>query len=215
MAPNGKPAAGDGPEDRRHDVAKKGLVYRAPGVDAVTVRRDVEYHATEAGALTMDVYYPPGAAGAAPLPAVVFVFGYSDLGVQAFLGCKSKEMESYISWARLAAASGMAAIAYETSREPAADVGALLQYARQHAAQLNLDASRIGVWSCSGHVPNALSLLMQPDRDYLRCARNLPVTLLNHAEAPHAFDLMHDSETSRQIIRDILAFLKFHLLGQS
>jgi acetyl esterase/lipase len=43
-------------------------------------------------------------------------------------------------------------------------------------------------------------------------ACNLPVTFANHPEAPHAFDLMHDSDTSREIIRQILAFLRFHLL---
>lgn len=42
-------------------------------------------------------------------------------------------------------------------------------------------------------------------------ARNLPVTVVNHAAAPHAFDLMHDSETSREIIRQMLAFMRFHL----
>jgi hypothetical protein len=43
--------------------------------------------------------------------------------------------------------------------------------------------------------------------------RNLPLTLVNHPESPHAFDLFHDSETSRDIIRQMLAFLRFHLLG--
>jgi acetyl esterase/lipase len=46
-------------------------------------------------------------------------------------------------------------------------------------------------------------------RGALRC--NLPLTLVNHAEAPHAFDLFHDSETTREIIRQILGFLHFHL----
>ena len=41
---------------------------------------------------------------------------------------------------------------------------------------------------------------------------NLPITFINHATAPHAFDVMDDSETSRQIIRQILAFMQFHLL---
>jgi acetyl esterase/lipase len=41
---------------------------------------------------------------------------------------------------------------------------------------------------------------------------NLPITFVNHAAAPHAFDLLHDSETSREIIRQILAFMRFHLL---
>jgi dienelactone hydrolase len=40
---------------------------------------------------------------------------------------------------------------------------------------------------------------------------NLPVTVVNHAEAPHAFDLFHDSEASREIIRQTLRFLQFQL----
>jgi acetyl esterase/lipase len=50
------------------------------------------------------------------------------------------------------------------------------------------------------------------DRFTLRAlAGNLPLTLVNHEDAPHAFDLMHDSETSREIIRNALAFLRLHL----
>jgi hypothetical protein len=37
--------------------------------------------------------------------------------------------------------------------------------------------------------------------------------LVNHADAPHGFDISYDSETSRQIIGQILAFLRFHLIG--
>ena len=43
-------------------------------------------------------------------------------------------------------------------------------------------------------------------------AANLPLTLVNHAAGPHAFDLFDDSETTRETIRAILRFLKFHLL---
>jgi len=42
-------------------------------------------------------------------------------------------------------------------------------------------------------------------------AHNLPVTFLNHPSAPHAFDLFDDSETSREVVRQLLAFLRFHL----
>lgn len=42
---------------------------------------------------------------------------------------------------------------------------------------------------------------------------NLPVTFINHATAPHAFDLFHDSETTRQTIRQILSFMQLHLLA--
>jgi acetyl esterase/lipase len=41
--------------------------------------------------------------------------------------------------------------------------------------------------------------------------RDLPLTLVNYASAPHAFDLFQDTETSREIVRQILAFLRFHL----
>ncbi len=42
-------------------------------------------------------------------------------------------------------------------------------------------------------------------------AENLPVRFVNHTPAPHAFDLLDDSETSREIIREVLRFLGFHL----
>lgn len=44
-------------------------------------------------------------------------------------------------------------------------------------------------------------------------ARNLPITVVNHADAPHAFDIMRDSETSRDIIGRLLGFLRLHLLA--
>jgi hypothetical protein len=37
------------------------------------------------------------------------------------------------------------------------------------------------------------------------------VTVVNHAGAPHAFDLVHDSDATREIIRQLLRFLQFHL----
>ena len=42
-------------------------------------------------------------------------------------------------------------------------------------------------------------------------ARNLPVTATNHPTAPHSFDLLDDTEASREVIRQVLAFLRFHL----
>jgi hypothetical protein len=263
------------------DISKKVVVYRIPGMEAVKVLRDVEYRAGEAGALTMDIYYPPERESGARIPAVVIVAGYPDAGFQKMLGCKFKEMGSNISWGRLMAASGLVAITY-TNLDPATDIQALLQYVRQNSATLGIDGNRIGVWASSGNVPLALSMLMQEANDYLKCAVlcygimldldgfthvaeaartwgfvnpcagksvdalpkdlplfivragqdeiphlnetldrfmgkalscNLPVTFTNHPDAPHAFDLFHDSETSREIVRQTLAFLRFHLLA--
>ena len=43
--------------------------------------------------------------------------------------------------------------------------------------------------------------------------KDLPVRMINHAGAPHAFDLFEDSEATREIIREILRFMQFHLSG--
>jgi acetyl esterase/lipase len=260
-------------------ITKRPVVYRIPGQEAVTVLRDVPYRDD----LTLDVYHPPESKSEERLPAVVFVTGYPDPGFQKFLGCRQKEMASYLSWAKLVAASGLIAVTY-ANREPPDDAEAVLAFIRENAETLGIDEKRIGVWSCSGSVPTALSVLMNEPRRFIKCAAlcyglmldldghtavtdgaaqfgyrnpaagksvsdlprdlpllivragrdefphlnetldrfvskalecNLPVTLVNHAEAPHAFDINHDSETSREIIRQVLAFLRFHLIGES
>lgn len=266
-------------EARSHDMTKKTVVYTIPAMEAVTVRRDVAYHTSDAGVLTMDVYAPPDAAAGSRLPAVVFVSGYPDPGFERVLGCKLKDMGAYVSWARLLAASGLVAVTY-ANRQPVADAHALLGHLRENAASLGIDARRIGLWAASGNVPMALSLLIREAPGSLRCAalcygfmldldgsgrvagaaaqfgfvnpcagssaddlprdlplfvaragqdqmpglndtidhfvaaalaRNLPVTLANHATGPHAFDLLDDSDTARELIRAIVAFLRFHL----
>jgi hypothetical protein len=268
-------------ENERDRLLKQGIVYRIPGMDAVKIRMDIEYRLSAEGPQTLDIYYPPNHASGARTPAVVFVTGYSDLGFKAVFGCPQKEMGSTTSWARLTAASGMAAIAY-TNREPTADIQALLHYLVQNAASLGIDENRIGIWACSGNVPNALSVLMGKHHRLIKCAVlcygymldlngstgvaeaagkwgfvnpaagksvadlppdlplfiaragrdetprlnealdaflakaltiNLSVTFVNQADAPHAFDVMLDNEMSRQIIRQIVAFMRFHLLG--
>jgi dienelactone hydrolase len=267
-------------ETQQNDITKKRVVYRIPGMDDVTIRRDVEYQRTGTGALTLDLYAPPGVESGARLPAVVFVSGYSDPGFQKMLGCRLKEMESCVSWGQLTAASGLAAITYSTI-EPATDIHALLQYLGQNAAALGIDENRIGVWACSGNVPNALAMLMQQGQVEVKCAVlcyglmldladstnvaeaarlfgfvnpgagkavsdlppnlplfivragqdnpqlnetidrflagalacNLPVTFVNHATAPHAFEVLDDSAASHEVIRQILAFMRHHLLA--
>jgi len=46
-------------------------------------------------------------------------------------------------------------------------------------------------------------------------ARNLPVTLVNHATGVHGFDIYEDNDLSREMIRRVLAFLTFHLGAQA
>jgi AraC family transcriptional regulator len=269
----------DRPKTERNEIATKPIVYQIPGMDAVQIWRDNPYQSANAD-LVMDIYRPPDSKATTRLPAVIFVMGYSDLGAEKIFGCKFKEMEAYIGWAKLVAASGLIGITY-VNHDPMRDLDALFQHIRGNAGTLGIDEKRIGVWSCSGNVPRALGLLMQDDRPALKCAAlcygcmldldgstntaeaaktwrfanptagksirdlppdvplfiaragrddpqlnetldrfithavaaNLPISLANHPTGLHAFDIMDDSETSRGIIRQILAFLRLHLLG--
>ncbi len=255
------------------DIVRMKVVYELPGMDAVTVRRDVAYH----GELRLDAYYPGRTAGGERrtgederLPAVILAAGFPDLGMQSRMGCGFREMGWTVSWARLLAAAGMVAITY-TAYEPLAHAAALLGYVRENAASLGIDANRLGVLASSGHGPLALSLLPNGircaallyaytldfdgstavaenaktfgyanpgadvpvgvplflaragadqiprlnealDRFIAECLhRNADLTLINHAKAPHAFDLTDDSDASREVVRAALHFLQVQL----
>jgi hypothetical protein len=147
--------------------------YHVAGMERAIVRKAVAYRTTDAGALTMDLYYPADAVEGARLPAVVLVAGYNDVGYEKMLGVKFKEMGMSISWGQLIAASGLVAIAY-TNRQPIADLDALLRHLQENGESLGIDGERMGVCACSGNVPLALSALMQsptpaPKGPALRC----------------------------------------------
>jgi hypothetical protein len=265
-------------ETERDQMSKKRVVHVIPGMEATTVRRGEPYKVTDAGTLTMDLYYPPDATPGVRRPAVLFVTGFSDAGAELVLGAKFKDMGSFVSWAQLVAASGLVAITYENSQP--ADVHDLLDHVQKNATTLGIDDERLAVWACSGHGPHALAVLMEYGRDRLACAAlvypytldpegstvvadaakqfrfvntaagksardlpkdlpfiivragqdkmpglnqaldsfvaatlalNLPVTVVNYASGPHAFDVFDDSRPSRSIVKDTLSFLQFHL----
>jgi acetyl esterase/lipase len=141
-------------------LTKQSVVLELPGMDAVSVRRNIAYG--DGARRRFDVYRPPNS-GAAELPAVLFVMGYSDAGAEQVFGCRLMDMAAYVGWARLVACLGMVGILYE-NEEPAADARAVLGHVRANAKALGVDAKRIGIWSCSGNAPNALGLLAEnPD----------------------------------------------------
>ena len=74
------------------------VVLRVPGAQAVDVTRDRPW----AGASRLfDLYRPPDARG--PLPAVVFVTGFADLGFRTIAGHAFEDTARFSSWARLGA----------------------------------------------------------------------------------------------------------------
>jgi hypothetical protein len=259
-------------------MATRPVVYRLPETTRVRVTRDVIYRRGQHGPLGLDVYSPAAAAPDTRLPAVVFAIGYSDLGAVPRFGCVFKEVESYVTWAQLVAASGMVGITYQ-NEDPAPDLGAVLDHIQTSGVVLGVDPSRIGLWACSGNAPVALSRLMRDATPAVACAafcyglmldgkdewvsqaakafgfahpcigrtaadlapdvplfivragkdeiphlnetidefvanalaRNLPLTLVNHTTAPHAFDVLDDTDATRDVIERLLAFFSFNL----
>jgi len=138
------------------EIAKKTMVYRVPNMDAVRVRRDVEFQPAEGGPLLMDLYFPPDT-GRPPL--VVLVLGWADVDVPLPLGCQFREMGMAVSLAQLLAASGMVGVIYQ-ARNPVADLDAVLAHLRENEDALGIDGTRIGIWAVSGNVPVAVAALM-------------------------------------------------------
>jgi hypothetical protein len=234
------------------EISKRTVVYSMPAVDLVRSRRDGP----------IDIYERRPAKA-----AVVIVAGYPDAGVERIFGCSFREMGATVSWARLIAASGIAAIAY-TNRE--IELEAVIERLQM------LGVERIGIFATSGNAPRALPLIMKDSpapiaaavlcypytldvppegkqfgfatpcdqrtvdeirndvpllivragRDeipglnvtldaFIRGAltANLPLTLLNHPTGPHAFDLVDDTEATRDVIGQILDFLKKRMTG--
>ena len=266
-------------EIRVEDIRNKTVVLRIDGMESAEVRRDVPFRGADGGDLALDLYRPPQADAAGPLPAVILVAGYREEGFRSRIGCGFRHMGSVMSWARLFAASGLAAVA-GSNREPVADALALAAHVRGNAAALGVDRSRLGLWAASGNAPTALRALMEKDAVPFRAAvllygytldvpgathvadgsrqfgyanacagrsvadipsatalflaragreespglnesldrfaaaaleRNLPLTLVNHPEGRHAFDLFQNDAASRRVVRQALDFLRLHL----
>ena len=147
-------------EEVLREIAKKKVVYEIPGMDVLRVRQDLAYRATSGADLPMGVYYPSVPPSQHP-PIVLFPMAYPDPTARV------RAYGPITSWARLIAASGMAAVVYGAA-EPAEDVHAVLRQLRSDAGALGLDIDKIGLFATSANVTVALSALIR-DRQ-LSCA---------------------------------------------
>ncbi len=140
------------------------LAYELPGMEEVEVKNITYAHRDDWPLpLTMDVYYPPGTAADAQLPAVVFGLGYRMSAIPL------REEHFYTSWGKLVAAAGMVGIAYDTEL-PDQDLEILMNFIRENAAALRIDPQQIGFHSTSANPPTVMSYLMQEGRSGIQFA---------------------------------------------
>ncbi len=164
-------ASGDSAQEKQEgkpmpsiaEIIRMPVVYRVPGMEAVVVQRNVAYKTVGSTPLEMDVYSPPGLPAGERRPAIVFVHGGP---VPA--AARPKDWAVYVSYGRLAGASGWVGITFnhrfhapERVAEAAGDVADLLTRVRRDATALHVDPDRIAVWAFSGGGPFLAPLLAE------------------------------------------------------
>jgi acetyl esterase/lipase len=131
------------------EIVRMRVVVTVPGMDKVSVRRNVVYKTADGQPQHMDVYSPPGPAQ--PRPAVMLIHG----GPIPRLGAKN--MGVYLSYGELLAASGFVAVTFdhrflapERTSDAAGDVADAVAYVRKNAPSLGVDPERLALWAFSG-----------------------------------------------------------------
>lgn len=216
----------------RHEVTTRRVLYEIPGMQDVPVRDD-SFTGADGQPLPMKVYGHQG-------PAVVLLEGYPDAGLAKHLGCTFMEMEWTISMAQLIAASGMTAVTH-SNRDPLPDANALLAHLSSGGRKVGIwsisghgpvamQAASVATAAVlinpitKGYCPDIPLFAVRAGKDEnpglnaaldelvaKALADNRRLTLVNYAEAPHAFDLNVDSAETRRILQQGIDFLRAHL----
>ena len=138
------------------DPANWGVVLDHPAAKNVTVKRDITYFTSPAGAQTIDIYTPPGAKAGEKLPAVIFLNAIGDRP-----GDKVKNWGIYSSWPRLIAAHNMIGISMDADGERIQDsLRGLFDFLAKDGAKHGIDADRLGVYAASANVTQSSIYLM-------------------------------------------------------
>ena len=145
------------------------VAYEVAGMNDVIIKKDIPYLKTSDSTLKMDVYYPPKFDFKSKIPAIVFIYGYTNNGQINSVGKQLRKWSAYTSWCQVIAASGMAAIAYETVN-PENDLTSLMNHINTNADKLNIDANKIGAYTCSANSPTALANILNNSNTYFKCA---------------------------------------------
>jgi dienelactone hydrolase len=160
--------AGQANQAQIHPFVQKKLVYRIPGTENVVKRLGIPYLSEGSLNLKLDLYLPAETSKDAGFPVVILVNGYSDPAIKKYFGVNQKDLGLFSSWAELIAASGMAAVTYESVRS-SSESERLIEHLRKHAGAYGIDPERLAVIGCSANTLTAQSL-MQERGFPIRCA---------------------------------------------
>jgi hypothetical protein len=130
-------------------------------MESVKIIEDIVYKAYADSSLAFDMYRPYNSERQI-LPVAIITAGYRTDAIDL------TKFGPTTSWAKLIAASGFAAIIYETLDQKL-DLEDLIAFLRENGDALNLDRDQFGLWTCSGNTPTALTFILESNLDYIKC----------------------------------------------
>jgi acetyl esterase/lipase len=169
---NGRAAGQAKSSNDMAERVSKPVVYQVEGMDRVRVRKDLVYKKDGAVELKMDVSTPEKQKPGESLPVVIFIHG----GVPRDVPVKPKDWGIYRSWARLIAASEMAAVTFNhrvgypdpNLSQGAADLMDAIAFVRARAKEFGIDPERIALAAYSAGGPLLAAPIREP-KPYIRC----------------------------------------------
>ncbi len=143
------------------DVTLRPLVYQLPAMQKVEVIENVVFKTVHDSTLFLDIYSPPAGSVKGDLPVVIFNNGIGSLQLPRW--------RVYQDWARLMAANGMIAVNYQARQtRTIVDGEAAIDYLVRHAEQYKVDASKIGMWTCSGNARVGMKLAFEARKQEIK-----------------------------------------------
>lgn len=147
------------------------IVHHVDGMRDVRVQRDVVYKRDAGTDLKMNIHAPARLSGDARVPAVFFVHG----GPIPEQFMPPTQWGVFVSYGELAAASALVGVTFNHRlytpsdfERSQSDVAAAIEYVREHATELNVDADRIALWYFSGGGP-LLTAVLRDRPSHVRC----------------------------------------------
>jgi hypothetical protein len=150
------------------DFPQKRIVYQIPEMKDVICHNGIVYHSVNGIDLKADIYVPSNGGKSNPLPIVIIVINYPDSVFNKIFGRDGKDLQMAVSWAELIAASGMAAVTYQTQFSHS-ETDSLIYFLKKNAEDYNIDMNNLCVFGASANTLAAQSL-MQNDDYSIKCA---------------------------------------------
>lgn len=156
------------------DLLKKTIVYTVPGMEKITIHKNIIYKKVEGKQLKMDIYMPPPVKNKTQrYPVVVFVHGGPVMAGMT----PPKEWGVFTSYGRLVAASGLVGVTFnhryygmdkKNVINSIADVKDVINLITMKGSTYHINSDQICLWAFSG-AGSHLSIPLKEKMTNVRC----------------------------------------------